>query len=309
MVYLSLLCAHKIINAFYSILNKTISKLKDHNVSVDFLLGYGEHLLGYIGEDYKLDEAYISPHIIEASRILKHLSAHNLRTRNSLLNKCNSTLKNSTFKNSVSPSSTFKIPALLIKGILPIQQMFTPSLFIHESIYELLDLKFQDMCYPVEILKVTSYSHSKSYRLYKQHLDYQNMDRNVNANNLDAINSTDVNKDLILAERSKVLDYIIGTNHQISDFVLNDREFQVCHFETFPPGLLTLLRLLFEYFYSNKLQESIVTIRRIKRNEDFNNFLDSYINYAISDIERKCKTMISQTDLKITNFTTAIDNW
>ena len=66
----ALLCALKILHVFMKKIPRTIQILRSHNVGINFLLSYGEVVQGYVGENLKIDEVYISPLITESEKII-----------------------------------------------------------------------------------------------------------------------------------------------------------------------------------------------------------------------------------------------
>ena len=70
----ALLCALKILHVFMKKIPRTIQILRSHNVGINFLLSYGEVVQGYVGDNLKIDEVYISPLITESEKIIEKMS-------------------------------------------------------------------------------------------------------------------------------------------------------------------------------------------------------------------------------------------
>jgi hypothetical protein len=219
--------------------------LKENDVRINLMLNYGELYCGYVGQDLKIDEVLTGPIISESDKILEH---------------CN-------------------------------KYYTVPSVFVHNNFQLGLHQKLHHLIFPCDIVKVTPINYNltsstkdssgscdssyykfkidpiyKIHRTSKKHahiLDYNEEDEDLF-----------LKKDDIITERKIKLESLKEFNGIIQDYVLGYKVVQDLTKFNFPKSIYSNVKIFFECFRSNKLHECIVTLRRIRKEEEFKDFQD-----------------------------------
>ena len=164
-----------------------------------------------------------------------------------------------------------------------------PSIFLQNNFYENLSYKLEELVYPCEIAKIISNNseHGKLCQIYKVYanphlLSNRDFDMPINQN-----------KEEIIIERKIKLITLSKFNGKVDDFALSDQIIETYFKMNVPMDLRKNICTFYELFQNNKLNESIVTYRRIEKDYNYEKFRDQEFKKYFKMAQIKIKNMIS----------------